>query len=81
MNPMSIIHKNQALTYTLLVFFMVMGISAYQRMPRNSMPPFKVRFASVVTFFPGAGPERVENLVTSKIEEVIQEEKTKEIKN
>ncbi|QTD52054.1 efflux RND transporter permease subunit [Sulfidibacter corallicola] len=70
---MSIIHKNQALTYTLLVFFMVMGISAYQRMPRNSMPPFKVRFASVVTFFPGAGPERVENLVTSKIEEVIQE--------
>ena len=42
-------------------------------MPRDSMPPYTIRVASVVTSFPGAGPERVEALITSKIEEVAQE--------
>lgn len=37
------------------------------------MPPFLIRFATVVSQFPGASPERVEMLVTDKIEKVIQE--------
>lgn len=37
------------------------------------MPPFTVRVAQVVTVFPGAGPERVEALVTSPIEQAVQE--------
>ena len=50
-----------------------MGVLAYGTMPRDSMPPYTIRVASVVTGFPGAGPERVEALITSKIEEVAQE--------
>ena len=42
-------------------------------MPRDSMPPFTIRAASVVTGFPGAGPERIESLITGRIEEVAQE--------
>ena len=45
----------------------------YQSLSRNSMPPYTVRVASVVTSFPGASPERVELLVTDKIEKVAQE--------
>ena len=51
----------------------VLGVVGYQEMARNSMPPFTIRVAKVVTAFPGAGPERVESLVTKPIETVIQE--------
>ena len=37
------------------------------------MPPMTIRVATVVSVFPGAGPERVEELVTDKIEKVVQE--------
>jgi len=37
------------------------------------MPPYTVRVASIVTQFPGASPERVEQLVTDKIEKIAQE--------
>ena len=65
--------SNRPLTFTFLAFFMIMGVLAYQNMPRNSMPPFLVRAVSIVTQFPGASPERIEALVTDKIEEAVQE--------
>ena len=37
------------------------------------MPPFTIRVCTVVTQFPGASPERVEELITDKIEKVAQE--------
>lgn len=73
MNLTKFAFENKPLTYTFLAVFCVLGFLSYLGMPRNSMPPFLVRFASVVTQFPGASPERVEELVTSKIEEAIQE--------
>ena len=36
-------------------------------------PGFIIRVAQVMTFFPGASPERVEQLVTDKLEKTIQE--------
>ncbi len=51
----------------------VMGMTLYFSLPQNSMPPYTVRAATVVAQFPGASPERVENLVSRKIEEKIQE--------
>jgi len=42
-------------------------------MPRSEDPGFIIRVALVSTFFPGASPERVEMLVTDKLEKVIQE--------
>lgn len=73
MNITKLAIENKPLTYTFLVVFLVLGLQAYFSMPRNSMPPFLVRFSSIVTQFPGASPERVEELVTDKIEEVVQE--------
>lgn len=66
------IEKNRVLI-SLLVVAVVMGLVMYQSLSRNSMPPYTVRVASIVTSFPGASPERVEQLVTDKIEKVAQE--------
>lgn len=66
------INKNR-ITFTILGTIMLLGITLYQSLPRDSMPPYTVRVATVVSFFPGASPERVELLVTDKIEKVAQE--------
>ncbi len=50
-----------------------MGLVLYQSLSRDSMPPYTVRVATVVSSFPGASPQRVEELVTDKIEKVSQE--------
>jgi multidrug efflux pump subunit AcrB len=50
-----------------------MGILIFTQMPRDDMPPFLIRYVSIVSIFPGASPERVEMLVTDKIEKVVQE--------
>jgi multidrug efflux pump subunit AcrB len=57
----------------LLATVMILGLTLYQQLPRDSMPPYTVRIANVITQFPGASPERVELLVTDKIEKVTQE--------
>ena len=66
------IEKNR-IVISLLVLTLVMGMVLYNSLSRDSMPPYTVRIASIVTSFPGAGPERVEELVTEKIEKVAQE--------
>ena len=65
--------ENNRVTIVVLLVVLLLGLAGYQTMPRDSMPPYTIRVASVVTSFPGAGPERVEALITSKIEEVAQE--------
>jgi multidrug efflux pump subunit AcrB len=65
--------NNNRVTFTLLAVLVVLGISAYQGLERNDMPPFTIRVAQIVTGFPGASPERVEALITSPIEQVVQE--------
>ena len=66
------IDKNR-ITFTVLGTIILMGIVLYASLARDSMPPYTVRVATVVSAFPGAGPERVEQLVTDKIEKTAQE--------
>lgn len=66
------IEKNR-ISLTILGLILVMGVVLYQSLSRDSMPPYTIRVATVVSNFPGAGPERVEQLVTDKIEKVAQE--------
>ncbi len=58
---------------SILTVVVVTGLLMYQSLPRDSMPPYTIRVASIVSSFPGASPERVEELVTDKIEKVAQE--------
>ena len=66
------VQKNR-ITAALLFVVLVGGVSAYLDMPRAEDPGFTIRTALVLTYFPGAGPERVELLVTDKLEKAIRE--------
>ena len=66
------IEKNRITTVVLVVLFFA-GLSSYFGLPRAEDPGFVMRTALVQTFFPGASPERVELLVTDKLEKAIQE--------
>jgi multidrug efflux pump subunit AcrB len=66
------IEKNR-ITGALLFVVLVGGITSYLRMPRAEDPGFTIRTAVVTTYFPGASPERVELLVTDKLEKTIRE--------
>ncbi len=66
------IDKNR-ITFMVLLTIILMGMVMYFGLSRDSMPPYAVRVATVVSQFPGAGPERVELLVTDKIEKAAQE--------
>ncbi len=66
------IEKNR-ITFLVLAIIVGMGLMMYQSLARDSMPPYTIRVATVVSSFPGASPERIELLVTDKIEKVAQE--------
>ena len=66
------IDKNR-ITVTILLILLFGGVGTYFGMPRAEDPGFTIRTAVVITHFPGASPERVELLVTDKLERAIQE--------
>ena len=60
-------------TLTIVGLVVLAGLFAFQSLPKAQDPGFIVRTAVITTRFPGASPERVELLVTDKIEKKIQE--------
>ncbi len=64
---------NTRITAVTLLILLFAGISSYQSLPRNEDPGFIIRTALIMTYFPGASPERVEQLVTDKLEKTVQE--------
>ncbi len=73
MNLTAFAIKKNRISLSLLFIVVLLGIALYQDLPRDSMPPYVVRVATIVSVFPGANPERVELLVSKNIEEVVQE--------
>lgn len=66
------ISKNRV-TFVFLLVLIAGGIYSYLSLPKSYDPGFIIRVARVVTYFPGASPERVEQLVTDQLEQVIME--------
>lgn len=66
---MNLFYRNRQLLLLTLVLLVVWGLSAFLTLPRLEDPEIVQRFARVTTFLPGATPERVETLVTEKIED------------
>ncbi|MEL7059419.1 MAG: efflux RND transporter permease subunit [Acidobacteriota bacterium] len=64
---------NRVATLVFLTLLTLAGVSSYRSLPRAEDPGFVIRAAIVTTFFPGASPERVELLVTDRLEEAIEE--------
>jgi multidrug efflux pump subunit AcrB len=66
------IEKNR-ITAAILVIVLVGGWNAFNTLPRAEDPGFTIRTAQVITSFPGASPERVEDLITDRLEKAIRE--------
>lgn len=73
MNITAIALRNNRTTIVLMLVILLAGFQSYLNMPRAYDPGFIIRAAQVVTYFPGASPERVEQLVSDKLEKVVQE--------
>ncbi len=66
-------YRNGYLLWLTILMLLVAGISGLNSLPRLEDPRITNRNPLVVTTFPGADAERVEGLVTKKLEEVLQE--------
>jgi multidrug efflux pump subunit AcrB len=74
--------RNPRLVILTLLLIVVSGLSALELLPRREDPKLTERFASITTRFPGATAERVEALVTEKIEEELEQlDEIKEIQS
>ena len=61
--------ENRHVAWVLLVGVIAWGVWAYAAMPKRKDPDIPVRQVAVVTPWPGQSAERVEQLVTRKVEE------------
>lgn len=69
----TVFYRNSRLLILTIILIFVWGISSYLALPRLEDPELISRNAVVKTFFPGADAERVEALVTDKIEDELTE--------
>ncbi|MEM7106632.1 MAG: efflux RND transporter permease subunit [Bacteroidota bacterium] len=73
MNLAQITIEKNRITSMVLIVVLLMGVILYLSLSKDSFPPYTVRNANVISIWPGAAPERVELLVTEKVEEKVQE--------
>lgn len=65
--------ENYQFTLVAAVLLVVLGLSSYWAMPRSEDPQFDISTTRVVTVYPGASPQDIENLVIDPMEEEINE--------
>jgi len=71
MNLTQIAFKYRKSVFLLLAVMLVNGVFAYFTLPSQEDPTITVREAIISTSFPGMSPDRVEQLITKKLEEEI----------
>ena len=69
----NLFYRFPRLTILAMGFILITGTSAYLNLPRQEDPTMAERFALVEAALPGATAERVETLVTEKIENALRE--------
>ncbi|POR00959.1 acriflavine resistance protein B [Alkalispirochaeta sphaeroplastigenens] len=73
MNMTRLSFEKNRFTVAILLCLSVAGVIAYIQSPKAEDPGFTVRTAVVVTYYPGASPQRIEQLISKPLEESIQE--------
>ena len=81
-SPLSLFYDNRRLLVMAIGLIVVGGLSSFFVLPRMEDPLLTQRAGIINTLYPGASPERVEALVTEKLEEELQEiEEIKEMRS
>lgn len=71
---MNIISLSVKRPVTVIMFFLLcvlMGVLAWTKLPRELFPPLSFPQLTVITVYPNAAPEEIENLITKVIEEAV----------
>ena len=55
--------------FALMIMVVIVGVSAYQRLPREASPDVKIPYVLVMAPYFGTSPQDMENLVTRKLEQ------------
>ena len=71
MNITHIAFNYRKTVFFILALLLMNGVFAYFTLPAQEDPTITIREAVVTTIFPGMSPERVEQLITKKLEEEI----------
>ena len=72
MNPAVFAIRRSALVYVVVGLLVVLGIDSVFRLGWLEDPEFSIKTATIVTAWPGAGPEEVEQQITEHIERAVQ---------
>ena len=62
---------NRQIAWVALLATLVMGVFGYMNMPKRKDPDIPVRVALAITPWPGISADKVEQLVTRKIEQAV----------
>ncbi|WP_223807017.1 efflux RND transporter permease subunit [Marichromatium sp. AB31] len=73
MNPAGIAIRNGAVTQLLCILLLIGGLLSYASIGRLEDPEFSIKEALIVTHYPGATAEEVEQEVTDPLETAIQQ--------
>ncbi|MDX1431143.1 MAG: efflux RND transporter permease subunit [Gammaproteobacteria bacterium] len=73
MNPATLALRNRVTTLVLTAVFFVGGIVSFNGLARLEDPEFTIKEALVITPYPGATAEEVQNEVSDKIEQAVQQ--------
>jgi multidrug efflux pump len=65
--------ETRHVAWVLLLFTLAWGVYGYLSMPQRKDPDIPIRAAAVMAYWPGAGAEKLEQLVTRRVEERIAE--------
>jgi multidrug efflux pump subunit AcrB len=65
--------RKQKITLLFFVMVLVLGLFSFLQLAKQEQPEITVNIATVTTIYPGASPEKVEQTITKKIEERINE--------
>lgn len=64
---------NPVLVNMLMIAVIVLGTYSFLTLPREAMPNIEFNWAFILTIYPGASPEEIEQLITIPMEEEIQD--------
>ena len=65
--------RNSVVTWVVTISLLVVGYTSFQKLSRLEDPEFTIKDAIVLTPYPGASPQEVEEEVTNQIESAAQE--------
>ncbi|MBI9014184.1 MAG: efflux RND transporter permease subunit [Clostridiales bacterium] len=67
----SLLIDRYRVVYLFIALIVIMGLYSYNELPTESFPDIEINYVFVITAYPGASVQDVENLVTNEVEKAV----------